>query len=191
MFSARIAIRLPLSFMNPPSGFARRLGEERAHEGPERPAAALGARSASLVVLADRHRTGHFLLAPLAKVLVDGHGHPPSRQDGLWDDSTERVYAPRSVSTSQRAVRSSRPSPWREPTSWTPSGRPLAPLMSGTLSAGNPHSVHREQNIGSPVDASPAGAMPVAAGVNSASYFCSNSSVKPSLSRGIWASASR
>src|SRR6267378_2738769 len=82
MFSARIAIRLPSSFMNPPSGFARRLGEERAHEGPERPATALGTRRASLVVLADRHRAGHFLLAPLAEVLVDGHGHPPSGQDG-------------------------------------------------------------------------------------------------------------
>src|SRR5882724_9892022 len=70
---------------------------------------------------------------------------------------TERVYARRSVSTSQRAVRSSRPSPWRGPTSWTPSGRPLAPLMSGTLSAGTPHSVHSEQKTGSPVDASPGG----------------------------------
>src|SRR2546425_6216821 len=169
MFSARIAIRLPSSFMPPPSGFARRLGEERAHEGPERPAAALGTRSATLVVLADRHRARHFLLAPLAEVLVDGHGHPPSGQDGLWDDSTERVYARRSVSTSQRAVRSRRASPWRGPTSCTPRGRPLAPVISGSVTAGMPHIVQMAQNSGSPVDSRPRGAVPVAGGVRIAS----------------------
>src|SRR5205809_4517044 len=73
---------------------------------------------------------------------------------GYGKTPTERVYARRSVSTSQRAVRKSRPSPWRGPTSCTPSGRPLAPLMSGTLRAGTPHSVHSEQKTGSPVDAS-------------------------------------
>src|SRR5882724_5370458 len=72
---------------------------------------------------------------------------------GYGKTPTGRVYARRSVSTSQRAVRRSRPSPWRAPTSCTPSGRPLAPLMSGTLSAGTPHSVHSEQNAGSPVEA--------------------------------------
>src|SRR5207247_820737 len=55
---------------------------------------------------------------------------------GYGKTPTGRVYARRSVSTSQRAVRKSRPSPWRGPTSCTPSGRPLAPLMSGTLRAG-------------------------------------------------------
>src|SRR6267143_1465879 len=165
MFSARIAIRLPSSFMHPPSGFARRLGEERAHEGPERPAAALGTRRTTLIVLADRHRARHFLLAPLAEVLVDGHGHPPSGQDGLRDDSTERVYACRSVSTSQRAVRSRRPAPWRGPTSCTPSGRPLAPCSSGRLTEGRPSMVHSVQKVGSPVDSRPAGAVPSTAGV--------------------------
>src|SRR5207247_1970140 len=75
---------------------------------------------------------------------------------GYGKTPTGRVYARRSVSTSQRAVRKSRPSPWRGPTSCTPSGRPLAPLMSGTLRAGTPHSVPSEQKTGSPVDASPA-----------------------------------
>src|SRR5438309_8382064 len=69
MFSARIAIRLPSSFMDPPSGFARRLGKERADERPERSPAAFRARGACLVVLADRHGARDFLLAPLAEIL--------------------------------------------------------------------------------------------------------------------------
>ena len=43
------------------------------------------------------------------------------------------------------------------PTSCTPSGRPFAPCMSGTLSAGIPQSVHSALNAGSPVDSRPAG----------------------------------
>ena len=71
--------------------------------------------------------------------------------------------------TSQRAVRKSRASPSRGPTSWTPSGRPFSPCMSGTLTAGIPHSVHSVEKTGSPVEASPLGAVPGAAGVRIAS----------------------
>src|SRR5258708_7663299 len=138
MFSARIAIRLPSSFMDPPSGFARRLGKECADERPERSSAALGARGACLVVLADRHGARDFLLAPLAEILVDGHGHPPSGQDGLRSSATGRVYARRSESTSQRAVRSRRPSPWRAPPSRTPTARPFSPPTTAPLLAATP-----------------------------------------------------
>src|SRR5262249_27569019 len=68
------------------------------------------------------------------------------RERGVGYDARERYF------TSQRAVRSRRPSRCRAPTSWTPSGRPLAPCMSGTLSAGIPQSVHSAQKAGSPVD---------------------------------------
>src|SRR5215813_8442847 len=89
MFSARIAIRLPSSFMPPSSsdsatsGFARRLGEDRSHQRPQRAAATLRAHGAPLVVLADRHRASDFLLASLTEVFVYRHGHPPSGQDGV------------------------------------------------------------------------------------------------------------
>ena len=57
----------------------------------------------------------------------------------------------------------------RGPTSWAPSGRPLAPCRSGRLSAGIPQSVHSVQKVGSPVEARPAGAVPEAVGVRIAS----------------------
>ncbi len=41
--------------------------------------------------------------------------------------------------------------------------------MSGTVSAGIPHSVHTALKAGSPVDSSPRGAVPLAAGVRMAS----------------------
>src|SRR5881296_1676317 len=83
-------------------------------------------------------------------------GRWPSHRDATWP-------------TSQRAVRSNRASPCRGPTSWTPSGRPFTPCMSGTLSAGMPQSVHNVQKAGSPVEPSPSGAVPGAAGVRMAS----------------------
>ena len=48
-------------------------------------------------------------------------------------------------------------------------GSPLLPLSSGRLTAGMPASVHRVQTMGLPVDARPAGASPVVAGVMMAS----------------------
>src|SRR6516225_7213829 len=48
---------------------------------------------------------------------------------------------------------------------WEKSASSLPPRISGTLSAGIPHSVHSAQNAGSPVDSSPLGAVPNAAGV--------------------------
>ena len=55
------------------------------------------------------------------------------------------------------------------PTSWTPSGRPVAPSSSGRLTAGRPQSVQSVQKTGSPVASRPAGASPVVAGVRMAS----------------------
>ena len=59
------------------------------------------------------------------------------------------LYTP-TDSASQRAVRRSRPSPWRGPTSCTPSGRPLAPWSSGRLTEGRPSMVQSVQKVGSP-----------------------------------------
>src|SRR5437867_1121733 len=182
MFSARIAIRLPDSFMVPPSGFARGLREKGSDQWAQRAAAALGARGLRAVVLADRHGQAHFLVAAVAEVFVDGHGDPPI-VPGRWRTSIGDVadstpLVPESnrscrhadaCATSQRAVRNSRASPWRGPTSCTPSGRPLAPRMSGTVTAGRPHIVQIVQNMGSPVDSRPSGAVPVAAVVRIAS----------------------
>src|SRR5262245_32111704 len=85
-------------------------------------------------------------------------GHAPL---GYSDRST--------VSTNHRAVRSSWASPWRGPTSCTPSGKPLAPRRSGRLRAGMPDSVHSAQKVGSPVECRPGGAVPEAVGVRIAS----------------------
>src|SRR5437867_8229152 len=75
MFSDRIAIRLPASFMiTSLSGFTRRLGEEAAHQRTQLAAAALRAHHPTLVVLADGHGNGDFPLALLAKVFVLRHG---------------------------------------------------------------------------------------------------------------------
>ena len=66
---------------------------------------------------------------PRAPTSPPHHGpdeSPPGRLGG-WRDR----------STSQRAVRRRRASPWRGPTSWTPSGRPFAPCMSGTVMRGH------------------------------------------------------
>src|SRR2546428_4999459 len=75
MFSDRIAIRLPASFMiTSLSGFTRRLGEEAAHQRTQLAAAALRPHHPTLVVLADGHGNGDFALALLAEVLVLRHG---------------------------------------------------------------------------------------------------------------------
>ena len=84
-------------------------------------------------------------------------------------------------------MRSRRASSPRGPTSCTPSGSPFAPVISGRLTAGIPHSVQSVQNAGSPVE-SIVGAVPGAAGVNTASQRANNSS-NPWLRAGMRASA--
>ncbi len=74
-----------------------------------------------------------------------------------------------SVSISAVAVRRRRPSRPRGPTSCAPSGRPPSPANSGNDTAGKPLNVHKVQNAGSPVEPSPLGATPGAAGVTIAS----------------------
>src|SRR2546422_4468085 len=64
---------------SPLSGLLRRLGEERPHERAQLVAAAVGARRPSLPALADGHGHRHFLLALVAKELVERHGHSSSR----------------------------------------------------------------------------------------------------------------
>src|SRR5919204_2352614 len=107
MFSARIAIRLPSSFMLPPSGLcamsglARRLGEDRPDQGPQRATAALGTDRATLVVLTDRHRARDLFLAAFAVVLVHRHGHPPSGRTGLRNSATWESLRPASKRVDQ------------------------------------------------------------------------------------------
>jgi hypothetical protein len=75
----------------------------------------------------------------------------------------------RNVSISAEAVRRRRPSRPGGPTSCAPSGRPPSPANSGSDKAGKPLKVHKVQNVGSPVEPSPFGATPGAAGVTIAS----------------------
>src|SRR3989475_3431680 len=103
MFSAKIAIRLPSSFMCAPlSGLLRRLGEERPHERAHRAAAAAGARGLPLLPLADGHGHGDFFLALVAIELVERHGH----------SSSHAGAQPRLTTTDFTSVYSSMPS-WR------------------------------------------------------------------------------
>src|ERR1019366_10703086 len=69
---------------------------------------------------------------------------------------------------SQFAVRNSRASSPKAPTSCTPIGMPPSPFSNGSDTAGNPASVHNVLNAGLPV-AMPFGATPGAAGVRIAS----------------------
>src|SRR5881628_8675 len=64
---------------SPLSGLLRRLGEERPDELAQLGASAVGARRPSLPALADGHGHRHFLLALVAKELVERHGHSSSR----------------------------------------------------------------------------------------------------------------
>src|SRR5207245_11267226 len=105
MFSAKIAIRLPSSFMCAPlSGLLRRLGEERPHERAHRAAAAAGARGLPILPLADGHGHGDFFLALVAIELVERHGH----------SSSHAGAQPRLTTTDFTSVYSSMPS-------WPPS----------------------------------------------------------------------
>src|SRR5260370_7473809 len=77
MCAARIAIRLPASFMKPPvSGLLRRLSEERAQERAQVAAAALRARRA-LLALADGQGHRDLALALVAIELIERHGPTP------------------------------------------------------------------------------------------------------------------
>src|SRR5712691_1557867 len=98
MFSDRIAIRLPPSFMvTPLSGFARRLGEERTDQRPQLTAVALRARRFALVVLADRHGNADFFLTLFAEILVERHGlllaQPAGTQARLTTTDFTSVYS--------------------------------------------------------------------------------------------------
>lgn len=93
------------------------------------------------------------------------------------------LSTPPAASISQFAVRSSRASsPWR-PTSCSPSGMPSAPRSSGSPTAGNPAKLASVHITGSPVLASPSGAVPSADGVAQASSpWTSNQRSKPARS---------
>ena len=108
-------------------------------------------------------------------------GYPPQAGSRRTPGTPQRVPQPFNAADgpffsslcraeSQRAVRRSRASSPRRPTSWTPSGRPRGPRRSGSVTAGTPHSVQAVQKMGLPVEVSPAGASPVVAGVRMASY---------------------
>src|SRR5438874_287614 len=106
MFSARIAIRLPCSFMNTSlSGFARGLGEERADERAHVPAAALRT-GRSVGVLA--HGLGHadFLLTRVAEELVERHGFllPGRWEHRRWLRDRPAYHAPGSATSLAAAI---------------------------------------------------------------------------------------
>src|SRR5262249_6471000 len=117
---------------------------------------------------------GRSRLEPNARLLRGKFGRAAEggvsqRTRQLRARARRALFLGASASISAGAVRRRRPSRPRGPTSWAPSGRPPSPANSGNDTAGKPLNVHKVQNAGSPVEPSPSGATPGAAGVTIAS----------------------